>query len=161
MDSSLQFARTPTGVVPTRCLSRSAERPRHYTATGVVPTGCLSESAERHGSADRGTTPPRVWCRRAASPDLRNATVLRTMALHRHGCGDDHDNGNDHDDEDHDDHDAMRHDRLGGSIDVSATGLRSATVRDNLHQPIPNEYYIFRYQNAQTNSDVIIINTLT
>ena len=87
MDSSLQFARTATGVVPTRCLSRSAERPRHYTATGVVATGCLSEFAERHGSADDGTTPPRVWCRRAAFPRLRNATVLRTVALHRHGCG--------------------------------------------------------------------------
>ena len=147
MDSSLQFARTATGVVPTRCLSRSAERPRHYTATGVVATGCLSEIAERHGSADRGTTPTRVWCRRAASPDLRNATVLRTMALHRHGCGDDHDNGNDHDDDDHDDHDdAMRHDKLGGSIDVSATGLRSATMRESLHQPISTLYIIYLYK---------------
>ena len=115
----------------------------NYTATGLVPTGSLSESAERHGSADRGTTPTRVWCRRAASPDLRNATVLRTMALHRHGCGDDHDNGNDHDGDDHDVHDdAMRHDKLGGSIDVSATGLRSATMRESLHQPI-SSLYIF------------------
>ena len=59
------------------------------------------------------------------------------MALHRHGCGDDHDNGNDHDDDNHDDHDdAMRHDKLGGSIDVSATDLCSATMRESLHQPI-------------------------
>ena len=63
------------------------------------------------------------------------------MALHRHGCGDDHDNGNDHDDDDHDDHDdAMRHDKLGGSIDVSATGLRFATMRESLHQPISSLY---------------------
>ena len=99
----------------------------------------------------------------SVSLQLAQATVLRTVALHRHGCGadalllqicgtprfcgpwyytatgvcDDHDNGNDNDDDDHDDHDhARRHDKLDGSIDVSATGLHSATMRESLHQPI-------------------------
>ena len=53
----------------------------------MVPTRCDSGSAERHGSADHATTPPWVWCRRAASPGLQDARVLRTMPLHRHGCG--------------------------------------------------------------------------